>query len=906
MKLLFILLLTGSSQMHLLAQKRPLDFAAFDTWPSIEGATLSNNGRYVAFMVTSRTGGTSAVVQDVIGDWRKEISNARNIAITEDNRFFIYLKGVDSLCVLEIGKDRLAIIPHVRSFMKPGDGVTRWIAYQRSDKRDILYLRDLVTEKEFYFDSVIEYAFNENGKYLALQAENDSSSDTSYSVAVVDIMGGGRKVVWAGRSKASHITFDNSGTQIAFVTEEEQRGPGRRELRYYDSGMDTAIETSEMLPAPGPGEFMVSNDPELRFSGDGSKLFFRIAPSAPKDRLNKSPLKAKVDIWNYKDEFLQSEQLVATRGADTAEYLAVMNRVDRKVTRLLDERKYFALWPPNGGSDFLVAEARVNTVESWRPSARTSFYLVDTKDGSKETIANRIIDDQESGFSGTGRYFVWYDMQQRSYFCYNVLTKTVRNVTSGIHTPVFDEIYPSDSFFPPYGIAGWIAKDAEVLIYDRYDIWMVDPDGVEKPIDLTHGYGRRTRTVFRLLGHDPEVLDSMFLKRTKGIVLAAFNEKNKFNGFYGEGKLQTDSIRELITGPFVYYFPFISNTSGTYLSTLILKAKEADRYLLQKMSASDFPNLCITDNFCSFKILTNLEPQKHYNWMTAEIERYSLIDGGNGEGILYKPENFDPKKRYPVIFLIYKQFSAGVNKYLTPDYCTGEINIPYFVSNGYLVFEPDMYYQVGHPGESIFNSVVSAVKHLTTFPWIDPSKIGLDGFSTGGYEANELITRTHLFAAAATGAGYTDLISSFGSVKPELFYSNQKTIETEYWVGTTPWEDLNRYIENSPVIAADKVTTPLLILHNRNDNRVPWAQGIEFFTALRRLGKKVWMLQYDGEGHGLVTNELDEIDYTKRITQFFDYYLRNAPPPVWMTRGVGASWKGIDDGLELDMSGAKP
>jgi hypothetical protein len=93
-------------------------------------------------------------------------------------------------------------------------------------------------------------------------------------------------------------------------------------------------------------------------------------------------------------------------------------------------------------------------------------------------------------------------------------------------------------------------------------------------------------------------------------------------------------------------------------------------------------------------------------------------------------------------------------------------------------------------------------------------------------------------------------------------------------------------------------------MHNKGDGAVPFAQALEMFFGLRRAHKKVWLLQYDGEDHGVGGD--NAIDYTIRMKQFFDYFLLNKPAPTWMTRGVEAYLKGHYSGFDIDESGATP
>jgi len=182
--------------------------------------------------------------------------------------------------------------------------------------------------------------------------------------------------------------------------------------------------------------------------------------------------------------------------------------------------------------------------------------------------------------------------------------------------------------------------------------------------------------------------------------------------------------------------------------------------------------------------------------------------------------------------------------------------------------------------------------------------MGLQGHSFGGYETNYLITHSCLFAAACETAGVSDLISEYGSDARGTYPMYHAEL-SQGRIGATPWQRADLYINNSPIFNADKVTTPLLMMHNKGDDVVPFSQGMEFFMALRRLGKRVWLLQYDGSGH-VINGNKSALDFTIRVTQFFAHYLKDDPAPTWMTKGIPAALKGIDTGLEPDTEIKKP
>jgi dipeptidyl aminopeptidase/acylaminoacyl peptidase len=322
------------------------------------------------------------------------------------------------------------------------------------------------------------------------------------------------------------------------------------------------------------------------------------------------------------------------------------------------------------------------------------------------------------------------------------------------------------------------------------------------------------------------------------------------------------------------------------------------------MSATESPNYFSTTDFKNFTRLSDLHPEKNYNWLTTELLTWKTLDGSFSQGVLYKPENFDPHKKYPVIFHYYQILSDGLNAYLKPEPSDGRLHIPWFVSNGYLVFTPDIHFKIGEPGNSAYNAVISAANYLSKMPFIDAKKMGIQGISFGGFQTNYLVTHTNIFAAACSASGATDLIGKYGSLKEEST-SSQGYYETgQGRIGATLWQRPDLYIKNSPVLRADKVITPFLIFHTTNDSGVLFPQAIEFFTALRRLGKKVWMLEYNEGDHGV--SGKSAADFSIRLGQFFDHYLKGALPPKWMTQGIPAKMKGIENGLELDHSGKVP
>jgi len=299
--------------------------------------------------------------------------------------------------------------------------------------------------------------------------------------------------------------------------------------------------------------------------------------------------------------------------------------------------------------------------------------------------------------------------------------------------------------------------------------------------------------------------------------------------------------------------------------------------------------------------ISDVNPQQNeYLWGTVELMTWIAADGKPIEGLLYKPENFDSKKKYPLISYFYERNSEGLHRYMPPAPSASTINISLFVSRGYVVFVPDIRYQIGYPGKSAYDCVIPGIMKLVGEGFIDSSKIAIQGQSWGGYQVAYLVAHSTMFAAAGSGAPVSNMTSAYGGIRWESGMSRMFQYEhTQSRIGGTLWEKPLLYIENSALFSAPNIATPLLMMHNDADGAVPWYQGIELFTALRRLGKPVWMLTYNGEAHNLVQRK-NRKDLSVRMLQFFDHYLMGQPAPVWMTRGIPAIEKGKTRGYELE------
>ena len=955
------------------AQKRPLDPSVYDGWQSVGERILSPDGKYLVYTVVPQEGDGRLVIRGVTGGYAKDIPRGANATITADSRYVVFhikpfFKDTrearirkktpeqmpkDSLGWLELGTDRLVVVPRVKSYALP-EKMGGWLAYLlekpevvkkdsaatgagggggatpggrragEKDKADStegtdLVLVDLARGGERRFQLTSEYLFSAGGNTLVVETTRRAAdSTTKAQVLWFNTLNGKTDTVLRGFNDGRNYALDEAGTQLAFVAERDSAPKALvkfYKLWYYTPGLDSAVVRADRGAIAGPMQpvmdsmtplpterlgFTVSPDFANRFSKDGQRLFWGIAPvRPPRDTTLADFETARLDIWNYQDDYLQPQQLVQLNAELKRAYLAMLRKGDAHVYPLANANCETVTTTRDGDGRYALGmSTRGHRIEGqWEGRDLQHLYLVDLTDGSRKSIRDGV--RGTAILSPGGKYVLWYDWKEKGWYTYATATGQVAPITKGISVPLYDEEddHPDDP--PSHGYMGWLKDDARVYVYDKYDIWECDPAGKTVPVDLTRGIGRRHRWSIRYIHLDGEERPGREDRFPRGepqlrpgqtVLLTLFDERDMTAGhlFYKMGAPFTPDTSKALTYPQSY--------NGFF------KAKDRRVYGYLQGSCDKPYDVYVEDSTpAPGQRYSRINPQQSdYNWLTVELHHWKMYDGRMSEGLLYKPENFDSTKKYPIIFYFYERDARTRYDYIAPQPVRASINVAYFVSNGYLVFDPDIFYKTGAPGEDAYNSVVSAAQYLSQFKWVDTSRMGLQGHSWGGYQVAYLVTRTHLFAAAEAGAPVANMTSAYGGIRWESGISRQFQYEhSQSRIGASLWEHPDLYLKSSPLFSADKVTTPLLMMANDADGAVPWYQGIEFFSALRRLGKKVWMMEYNGEAHGLMERR-NRKDWSIRLSQFFGYYLKGEKPPHWLTEGVPATLKGLDWGLGTD------
>ena len=770
---------------------------------------------------------------------------------------------------------------------------------KKKDPGTTLILRNLKSGIERRFPKVVEYEFDELGTKLAFATSSENVEEDG--VTVVDLKSGKRTQIISGLGNYKRLAFGKKGNRLAWVTDRDDydNQDSSWSLYHWRAGQSKAVQVAFEGTTGIPENWWVSSQASPFFVDSNRYLVFYTAPK-PEDvnqeeEKHKDP-SAKLDVWHWQDPQLQPQQLVQLQQERNRSYLAVYDLRTRKIHQLGTKEIPSVFLDPKRRSDITLAvsDEKYRKTISWDMPGYRDAYLINARNGDTQMILEKI--RSTPTLSPDGKYVMWWDTESRNWFTTAVRDPTEKiNASEAIEHPLFDELHDTPSDPRAYGVAGWTPGDKSVLIYDRYDIWMLDPSGETAPQCITDGAGRKEKIRYRIQRLDRE---ARHIDRDQPITLSAFNEVSRDSGYSlltamddaeGENGDETDSnLKTLIMLP-------------ERLAQLT-KARDADRLFFTRSTFERFPDIWTTNH--EFKQITRMSkanPQQfEYLWGTAELTKWKASDGQEIEGLIYKPEDFDPAKKYPMIVYFYERYSDRLHQHYAPAAGRSIINFTFYTSRGYVVFVPDIPYKTGEPGPSAANAVLPGVEHLIAQGFIDKQRIGTQGHSWGGYQTAYLVTQTDLFACAESGAPVSNMTSAYGGIRWASGLSRMFQYErTQSRIGDTLWNAREKYIANSPLFFVDKINTPLLILHNDEDGAVPWYQGIELFVAMRRLEKPAWLLNYNGNPHWVMGRE-NRLDFAKRMQQFFDHYLQDQPMPKWMSEGVPAVDKGKDFGFELE------
>ncbi len=945
---ILVLNLAFATLSALQTDKIPLTHDVYDSWNSLLRPQISPDGRWVTWEVNPQHGDGWLYLKDIRNNSLDSISRGTRAEFSPNSNYMAFYISppkaitrqakVDGLSAEQMPEDSVGIyvfanasnsrMGRTGTFALPKEE-SSWMVYlikgsttspgrgRTGSSRDegeenttgtIMVVFNPVTGEKYEFANIDQYSLSRNGTLVIF------SSDSS--VMVFNTITRTTTMIFEAQGKAGPLITNSDGSRAAFLFAREGQGnPKIYELWYWLEGTRSAFPAVTST-TPGMREgWSASEHGTISFADDSDRLYFGAAEKPlpePKDTLLDEE-KHKLDIWHYRDPLIQPQQLVELRSEQRRTYTAVYYADEHRVVQLACPEMPEVTTLQGGDSGVALGTSTVPYLiqNSFESGNYADIYLVNITTGERTRVLEKHRGSThrselgDARLSPEGKYLLWYSQADSNWHTMPARLndhdqgpegtgsrKTAAdgvnslNITAGIPRPLYNELHDQPGAPGPYGVGTWTEGDRYVLIYDRFDIWKVDPEGIEEPVNLTNGYGRSNNIRFRYINPDPERKSPGARER---IMLSAFHTCTRQSGFYTVRMHRPGNPSELVMEDARYFPP--------------QKAADANVIIWRRSTFREFPDLWVSNmNFRRAEKISRANPQQgRYRWGRSQQVEWVSFAGDSLQGILYTPEHLEPGRQYPMIVYFYERGSDNLHVHYVPTPSRSVINISYCVSNDYVVFVPDIPYTVGYPGQSAYNSIVSGTKAMIgKHDFIDPHNVGIQGQSWAGYQIAWLITQTDLFRAAMAGAPVTNMISAYGGIRWATGLSRiYQYEETQSRIGGTLWKMTHRYLENSPIFFADNVSTPLLMMHNDRDGAVPWYQGIEFYMALRRLGQPVWMLSYNDEGHNL-RRRPNMMDLSVRMYQFFDHYLKGSPPPSWMVHGIPATEKGRRDGYELE------
>lgn len=896
------------------AQLRPLDFQDVMAFRAIHDPIISNDGKWVAYQTKPDRGDGEVVIQEVDGTRHFVIALGAHPAFSDDSRWLAARTDEPlaerlsrkegerapeaGMVLVDLQTGQQESFHNIRSFAfaqgsthvallrvpEPAEAGDQKTGQSKQPKPpNVLMLRTL-PQGTREFEGVESYAFDPSASHLAfIEGSREGAPGGAFLIDLSQASAEPSPLRSEANEEYAELSWSKHSSRLGFLsTRAKDKQEIARDSRLWCWQEGRGLRPVEVAAALREGWFLPFKN-RLSWSDDASRLFFGVKPesevsdledpagSAEKAETPVDPSdidqilsKREVDVWHWRDDYINPQQKLSWNATRDRTYLALYDPSSEKVVQLADEA-LISVRPSQASAHLLGFDDRAYRIRiTWDENYR-DVYLVDPRTGSRKEILKEYVGNELS-VSPEGRFLVYY--QDGAWHLYDSRAGKRSNLTEGLPVPFADEDHDYPSHVPGYGIAGWFEDESAVLIYDKYDIWQFSTAGGQAR-NLTGGEGRRSSRIFRVHNLDP---DRKTFRSGQDLLLTVYDDLDKSYGF---ARLQLGEI-----GPRLLL-------AADKRFQVLAKARDVDRILYTRESYQEFPDLRVGNlDFSESKKVSDVNPQiKDFLWGESELVSWDGLDGRWHQGVLIKPGNYEPGKRYPVLVYYYRFFSQRLHEFNQP-----VINhrpcFPLYTSNGYAIFLPDIRFEIGRPGFAATKSLVPGVQKLIDIGIADPDAIGLHGHSWSGYQTAFIITQTNLFAAAVAGAPVSNMTSSYGGIRWSSGRARQFQYErTQSRLGVSLWENPMPYIENSPLFYADRINTPLLIEFGDEDGAVPWYQGIELYLAMRRLGKDCVFLEYRGEPHHLEKYP-NKLDYAIKMKEYFDHYLRGFPAAKWITEGV--------------------
>jgi dipeptidyl aminopeptidase/acylaminoacyl peptidase len=902
----------GISFDALAQQKKPITPADYGKWETLTFGELSSDGKWLAYGVNRSNGKNEMRVRSLSGDQVTTIAFGSSPAFSGDGRWLAYTIGYseqeqermtkakkpiqNKLGLLNLTTRETIVIDGVASFAfnKSGEylAMRRYPVEKKEGQSPAegesgvdreapgvdLVVRDLVKGADTNFGNVSGFAWQDAGALLAMTINAEGKAGNG--VQLYDAMTGALRALDSGAATFTGLVWRKDDDDLIALRSKKQDGYEEEtfvalvwrnlakagEKKIYDPTADASF----------PKDTRIVKYRAPVWSEDGETIFLGVKAWKKKpgaNSANNAEAKNKgegeddepagVEVWHARDVSVIPEQKLRADRDRQKNFLAAWNIDSGRFVKLGDES--IEEVTPVKNSKLALGRANKpyeNDEMFGRPA--TDVYVIDTATGERKQVIEKLT--YLLGSSPGGRYVLYF--KDDHFWTYDLKSGAQSNISKSAATSSSFANREDDhpvAQKPPYGVAGWTKNDASVIVYDQYDLWELRPDG-SKATRLTDGAKEEVRHRYARLDPKEESIDP-----SKPLYLSLYGRWTKRSGY---ARVESGKAAERLL--------WLDKNVGR-----LIRARDADIFAYVAQAFDDSPDYFVAGpRLADARQVTETNPfQKDYAWGRAELIEYQNPRGERLQGVLSYPADYEPGRQYPMIVYIYELLSQNLHMYSAPSE-RSPYNPAVFTSRGYFVLQPDIVFRPRDPGLSIKECVTAAVNKALERGMIDRARVGIVGHSWGGYGTAFLATNTDLFAAAVAGAALTDLVSMYGSV----FWNSGRPETDHFEVGQERmqaplWEDRDAYLRNSPIHNVHRMKTPLLMAFGDKDGSVDWHQGLEMYNVARRAGKDFVLLVYPGENHSN-RKRANQIDYHRRIIEWFGHYLQGAPAADWMKNGV--------------------
>lgn len=884
-----------------------LTFEDVMQFEEIQRPVLSDDGNWVAFGVWPERGDGEVRIKQTDGNTvhtiergeRPQISSNENYAAAIVKPPFLELENAgrngpkNSLAILNLQTGDRQDVENVRGFEFSNDGNWLLVTLEQTEgvnsdnphvghPRQLIHLpsnetRELPFVNEMSIDSTSSY-------FVYSTVDTLGENNALFALDLSDHESGAVQLLAAANAYYNNFSWDQKRSRLAFTSTMIDTA---HDYRLQDASIyawNAFSGEPEILITSGQVEdgYRLRSRNSLTWTYDGNRLFYGVQDADmvaldEREEVDDSLTAENMfdlqhilngvegKVWHWDDPLIKTHEKQTFNNRKNHLYTAVFHLDEERSVQLATKEIPYLSVSHHTGKLLASSDLPYRKLVTWDGRYR-DYFLVDLETG----YADQFLEKQRLGasLSPNGKFASWFDGTDWNIM--NSETGQVQNLTHTLDVPFADEDNDRPQPSGGYGIPGWTDGDRSVLIYDKYDIWQFNTENGEF-LSITDGKGRDEQRIFRIRNLDPE---RHTYSRNERLLLTMYHDHNKNYGFY-ESRIGRSGVSRLMEDD--KSFNILAKAANS--SDILFTAEKYDLY----------PNLWISSDwrFRDTHRITHLydDLKERWNWGTADLIEWKDLDGRPTQGVVVYPDDYDPEKTYPVFIYYYERFSQRLHSFNHP-YTNHRPNIAQYVSDGYVFFMPDVWFDIPQPGYSTTKSIVPGVHKLIEMGVADPDAVGLHGHSWSGYTAAHVITETDMFAAAVAGAPVSNMTSAYSGIRWGSGMARQFQYEqTQSRLGVSLWENPTPYIENSPVFFADRINTPIMIQHGDADEAVPWYQSIELYLALRRNGKESVFLHYYNEPHHL-RKFANRLDYAVKMKEYMDYYLRGIDEPAWILEGI--------------------